>query len=481
MAVIARPAFLGSVRLCAPHIRAVLENDRVWRLAAAEAPPDPPDPGVAVSYTSTDKQLRERPINPALPLIRGVESCVHHLRQQCGPKIHEALPNADSVLEIRNSGSKFQHQLTVIVEAVLSPQIIARLPLRDRRRMESSREASARRFFHSRPTEKALTISDGAYRLAMAVNIGSMPRPLHLPDVCICGVRFGGDVNHFLFCKIMHKHVNRLHNGIRDELHNTIIEIGCQSQVELVESSRETRLRPDLTVLTSQGRFLVDVATVCTSAPSYEDSTAEAQRQRRERSKHAKYDWIARNENSTVVPFVVDSYGALGKEATQFLNTLATEAGIRIGADVGPWKARARARLLTALHAGNALLVCDSSNELHRRIAESRGLDRPRQHHHQLQQRRPPPMPFVAWHNHSHASAARDSGEAYDRAANIAAAFAPRHMHPDRHRMLAGAAAGAVDGAAAGAADGAVAGAADDAAAGLEAGIDAGAAAGADR
>jgi hypothetical protein len=252
-----------------------------------------------------------------------VEACVLHLRDQCGSKIYETLPSADSVLLVRDKKTKFQHQLTVVIESVLSPRIIAELPPRDRRRMESSREVSGERFFSTRPTEPTLTLSDSEYRVAMAVNLGSMPAMLRLPEKCICQTPFNGTVSHFHHCEIMLKFINRLHNGIRDELHAIILEIGCRSQLELQESSHEARLRPDLTVTSSQGRFLVDISTVCTTAPSYLNNVPAAARVRREREKHAKYDQIAANENSTVVPFVIDTYGGLGIEAAQFLLTLA--------------------------------------------------------------------------------------------------------------------------------------------------------------
>ena len=91
------------------------------------------------------------------------------------------------------------------------------------------------------------------------------------------------------------------------------IEVKCEG---------ETRLRPDLEIILSDRALLVDVAMVHPAASGRKSTTALAATRDIENAKMAKYRPVAVQRGATFLAFIMESYGALGKQAGEILKVL---------------------------------------------------------------------------------------------------------------------------------------------------------------
>lgn len=90
-----------------------------------------------------------------------------------------------------------------------------------------------------------------------------------------------------------------------------------------------------------------------------------------EQRKHDKYGAICEAEGVTLVPFAVETYGGLSRDALKLLDTLAEQCDTTSPTE---WKLHARATIAVALQIGNAAsalkgiqLVCAKSLQLDER------------------------------------------------------------------------------------------------------------------
>jgi hypothetical protein len=84
-------------------------------------------------------------------------------------------------------------------------------------------------------------------------------------------------------------------------------------------------LRPDIQVHFPGGPVLVDGSITHPSAKSYVNmasTTPLSAAAKREHYKHLKYDLLAADEKSTFIPFVLETFGGFGKEASRFIKKL---------------------------------------------------------------------------------------------------------------------------------------------------------------
>src|SRR5687767_14543049 len=71
--------------------------------------------------------------------------------------------------------------------------------------------------------------------------------------------------------------------------------------------------RPDISIVSTRGNYLVDVSVVHSLADSHRGAArSDRHIQERERIKTTKYLELARRENATFIPVVLDTYGASG-------------------------------------------------------------------------------------------------------------------------------------------------------------------------
>jgi hypothetical protein len=121
--------------------------------------------------------------------------------------------------------------------------------------------------------------------------------------------------------------------------------------------SLEDQTRPDLLVTLGHRRFLVDVTVRNPAAPSHSQagqSTLLVASQA-ERQKRAKYIELARARGAEFVPFVLETFGAVGKQAQDFMRKIASYASVMHA----PWTSfEVRVGLISAvqiaLQMGNA-------------------------------------------------------------------------------------------------------------------------------
>jgi hypothetical protein len=88
-------------------------------------------------------------------------------------------------------------------------------------------------------------------------------------------------------------------------------------------------VRPDALVLCDGGVSLVDVSVTNPTAVSYSTKSAEhdlSAARAREKSKTVKYFDQAVSEHAHFVPFVLESFGAVGEQALNFIRALGSEA-----------------------------------------------------------------------------------------------------------------------------------------------------------
>ena len=88
------------------------------------------------------------------------------------------------------------------------------------------------------------------------------------------------------------------------------------------------KVRPDAVCSGRSAKWMIDVSITNPTARSYLEKKGgnAGKAANREKQKHHDYDALARGEQAVLVPYVLESYGTLGKEARAFIRQLAGEA-----------------------------------------------------------------------------------------------------------------------------------------------------------
>ena len=130
----------------------------------------------------------------------------------------------------------------------------------------------------------------------------------------------------------------KLRNTAQLTRHNNIVRVlkslcelaGATVQVEpkisIEDLPPSSRPEPDLRITTASISFLVDVSITHPCAQSYIKGAWKTRlyaASLREQVKHRSYDQTALVDSSTFTPFVLESFGAFGKETRAFLLWLA--------------------------------------------------------------------------------------------------------------------------------------------------------------
>jgi hypothetical protein len=86
----------------------------------------------------------------------------------------------------------------------------------------------------------------------------------------------------------------------------------------------ETSKRPDLQIIINHKNYLLDITIVHPTAPSNLNHSQKllGQAEVSEKLKINKYDEISQEQHCIFIPFVIETYGGLGKKAQDFLNEL---------------------------------------------------------------------------------------------------------------------------------------------------------------
>jgi hypothetical protein len=116
-------------------------------------------------------------------------------------------------------------------------------------------------------------------------------------------------------------------------------------------------VKPDIFISTTKGTYMIDVSVTHPSPPSAlraECRNWGANARLRERQKHKKYDHLCKSNGRKLIPFVMESYGAIGSEAKNLISEIAEEAdtlGVEAKASFRRWAINVVA---VALQVGNA-------------------------------------------------------------------------------------------------------------------------------
>lgn len=209
-----------------------------------------------------------------------------------------------------------------IKNAVLSPQ--------DRARLTSAMQANAYAWLTTPPTDGDTTITnpDFTYALRHRAGVSPFDHPFSCPG---CGVAVS-DTNHdHLFACPTIRSVTCIprHKSVLNALHRIGEASGAYTQIEYrpprQHGSVPKRIRPDVSMVGSDLALLSDVAIVTPTAKSYvakSSKTALAAAKIVGDRKSAKYRALAAAEHKSFLPFVVESYGAMGSAANTLIDQL---------------------------------------------------------------------------------------------------------------------------------------------------------------
>ena len=175
------------------------------------------------------------------------------------------------------------------------------------------------------PSSSDLFLLDSHFALAFRLRLGLPPQD-GLPPFCRCGALITADPGHFLSCKL-------LKQTIVTTRHDLIVRLLASHArfaggAVYVEPRHLEGKRADAQIFFSTDTSLLDASVIHPASPYYAISTTIASTHLgaarfRERQKHNKYDSQAKSEGASFFPFVLETYGGLGAEGSQFLDKLA--------------------------------------------------------------------------------------------------------------------------------------------------------------
>ena len=121
------------------------------------------------------------------------------------------------------------------------------------------------------------------------------------------------------------------HNAVLSTLYHSTLKLGRTSFLEKsLPTIAQPRKRPDLTILTPDGTFIVDVAIVCPTAPSHLPLSSRHQLAAAVTEEHRKqdsyHDLQLEQPHLRFFPFVLESTGGFGNSASDLLSALSTYA-----------------------------------------------------------------------------------------------------------------------------------------------------------
>ena len=156
------------------------------------------------------------------------------------------------------------------------------------------------------------------YEFMIKMRLGILHLEPNLPHYCACRKFVQGDCAHFLSCvKFAGQLVNHRHKLLCQATENAIRRAGGFARSEPAYLQLASGVRPDIDALFGLNRALVD----CTirTPDSQKPLTSLAAAAEAEADKHRTYDALAADLGAKVVPFAIETFGAWGEEARNFM------------------------------------------------------------------------------------------------------------------------------------------------------------------
>jgi hypothetical protein len=181
--------------------------------------------------------------------------------------------------------------------------------------------------------DSATTIPNDAYKLAVRLRLGLPPQDI-MPNNChschLYSVRNLSLVEknewHHLTCMQGHggREITIRHNQVVATIERFAKLAGATVVTEPKNLFSESSKRPDLQIIMNHKNYLLDVTIVHPTAPSNLNHSQKilGQAEVSEKLKINKYEQISREQNCIFIPFVIETYGGLGRKAQDFLNEL---------------------------------------------------------------------------------------------------------------------------------------------------------------
>lgn len=238
-------------------------------------------------------------------------------------------------------------------------------PLRDRQRMISSSATNASAWLTVIPSSPELSLADTDYILAVRHRLG-LPSADGLPVKCACNMALSSDVSHFHSCRLQKRtSITARHDLVVRTLAKLFKQVGAVVHIEPRVYGSD-RLRPDMEITFPERTMLLDVAICHPTSPSRTSSTPLKSAADAEKVKITKYAALAAKQAATFQPFVLETYGAFGKRASEVLKMLRIAAAKSVFAlpiALDSFAAHAARTLSVALQKGNALVGSRGATE----------------------------------------------------------------------------------------------------------------------
>lgn len=181
--------------------------------------------------------------------------------------------------------------------------------------------------------DAATTIPNDAYKLAVRLRLGLAPQDI-MPNNChSCHVYSRQNLSlveknewHYLSCIQGHggREITIRHNQVVAAIDRFAKLAGAVVVVEPKHLFSDSSKRPDLQIIMNHKNYLLDITIVSPTAPSHLSHSQKllGQAEAAEKSKINKYEEISEDQHAIFVPFVIETYGGIGKRAQEFLNEL---------------------------------------------------------------------------------------------------------------------------------------------------------------
>jgi len=222
----------------------------------------------------------------------------------------------------------------------------------------------------------------------------NLPAADNLPSHCKCNARL--TPSHFHSCKLIRR------TGVLTR-HDTIVKtLLTHARRAGIVTRREDPLRdnkgqrtiPDFLMITHTGTIHVDVSVCSTYADS--NMNRDDPIRAREQQKSKKYDRTCADNNSSFIPFVVDSVGRLGQGALRVIDLIVTQHHVNVLTPDRHLRAKITDAVSVQLQIGNALVDDAALTMIGRRSGPPAHPDRKQPHHPPITHdtlRRPPASP----------------------------------------------------------------------------------------
>jgi len=261
-------------------------------------------------------------------------------------------------------------------------------------RLNSAGARSASAWMIQHPSTQLFTISNDDYALAIRHRLGLFPtaddvNKLHV-SCKLCGKKILR-YDHYHTCVPLRGSVGTdRHHHVLHAVGSLAREAGCSFWAEphLFDDYRSTHtskgvrrrwrefkkkdndngIRPDAYIASRTQHYLIDVSVVNPTSHSYIKSDASLKygtTEKREQDKIEKYKALAEQRGCEFIPFVLESYGAWGKEALTFLRTLSYSYSEDEKAQSSFYR-HAVSTISIALQQGNAFISTLGNTRSHR-------------------------------------------------------------------------------------------------------------------